>query len=90
MSTLRLLYLFTVATLLAWLPSGTFAGNKHATPSFSIENNWQDRRGKKQEKGKEGRKEEVKEVPQSRKQGKPEEVKSDKREKPKDNKRRND
>jgi hypothetical protein len=52
---------------------------------------YQDRRDKKQERGKENKKPDVKEVPQSRRQEKPGEVKPEKRERPsKENKRRND
>ncbi|AOM79141.1 hypothetical protein BFS30_19380 [Pedobacter steynii] len=82
---------FTAAILFLWLPSGTFARDTHPTSLISLENPYQDRRGKKQERGKEDRKPDVKEVPQSRRQEKPGEVKPEKRGKPsKENKRRND
>lgn len=80
--------MFILALVITWLPLASPASNKRST-SLSIDKiTWQDRKDKKQERGKENKKPEVKEVPQSRKQGKPEEVKSDKKEKPKD-KRRN-
>ena len=73
-----------------WLPFGSFAGYTSvsviSTPHF-----YQDRKDKKQDRGKENKKPEVKEVPQSRKQEKPGEVKPDRKEKPsKDSKKRND
>lgn len=90
MNTLQILRALTTAICIIWLPLGTFASDKQSLSSVFAETTWQDRRDKRQEKGKENKKSEVKEVPQSRKQEKPGEVKPDKREKPKDNKRRND
>lgn len=86
-----------------WLPIGTFASDNTSIPLFSKENAissnenfYQDKRDKRQERGKERKKPDVKEVPQSRRQEKPGEVKpgkreSDKRERPsRDDRRRRD
>lgn len=80
--------MFILALVITWLPLASPASNKRSTSLSMDKITWQDRKDKKQERGKENKKPEVKEVPQSRKQEKPEEVKSDKKEKPKD-KRRN-
>ncbi len=70
------------------MPFGAFAGST-ATLS-NLAGFYQDKRGKKQEREKESKKPEVKEVPQSRRQEKPGEVKPDKKERPQqDNRRRN-
>lgn len=82
MSINRILRYVTVTLLFAGLPFVTFASGDF----------YQDKRGGRQERGKEkeGKKPDVKEVPQSRRQEKPGEVKPDKKEKPdRDNKRRN-
>lgn len=81
--------LFYTAILISWLPSGSFASNKLHIYSIATKITWQDRKDKRQERGKENKKPEVKEVPQSRKQEKPEEVKPDRKEKPKESKRKN-
>ncbi|MCX2453477.1 hypothetical protein OQX61_19555 [Pedobacter sp. PLR] len=103
MSTIKSLRSYTAALLFAGLPFGTFASDKPAIPLFpkentisSNENFYQDNRGKRQERGKERKKPDVKEVPQSRRQEKPGEVKpgkreSEKRERPsRDDRRRKD
>ncbi|SHG40007.1 hypothetical protein [Pedobacter caeni] len=91
MSTNNFFRSFTAAILLIWLPFGIFARDITPTTLISNADFYQDRRGKKQERGKEERKPDVKEVPQSRRQEKPGEVKPEKRERPsKENKRRND
>ncbi|WP_316811606.1 hypothetical protein [Pedobacter heparinus] len=89
MSTAIFFRTLIVALAITWLPLASPASNKRATSLISNKITWQDRKDKKQERGKENKKQEVKEVPQSRKQGKPEEVKPDKKEKPKDKKRDN-
>ncbi|NQX41175.1 hypothetical protein SAMN05421820_107290 [Pedobacter steynii] len=82
---------FIAAILFIWLPPGTFARDTTTTSLISNHNLYQDKRDKKQERGKENKKPDVKEVPQSRRQEKPGEVKPEKREAPsKENKRRND
>lgn len=88
MSINRLFRYITAALLFAGLPFGAFATN--AAPLVPSPEFYQDKRNHKQERGKEGKKPEVKEVPQSRRQEKPGEVKQEKKEKPaQDNKRRN-
>lgn len=74
--------------VITWFPFATLASNRHTNYLNYNKITWQDKKDKKQERGKENKKPAVKEVPQSRKQGKPEEVKPDRKEKPKD-KRRN-
>lgn len=88
MSINRLLRSVTTAMIFIWLSFGPLASYSRAT-LISTPGFYQDRKGKKQDRGKENKKPEVKEVPQSRKQGKPEEVKPDKKEKSsKDTKKR--
>lgn len=73
--------------LLIALPIGAFAGS--TATLTTVADFFQDKRGKKQEREKESKKPEVKEVPQSRRQEKPGEVKPDKKERPQqDNRRR--
>jgi hypothetical protein len=88
MSSNSLFRTLTAVILFIWLPIGAFADNNTAISLTSNPDFYQDKRGKKQEREKESKKPEVKEVPQSRRQEKPGEVKSDKRERPEDNKRR--
>ncbi|WGQ09546.1 hypothetical protein QG516_23830 [Pedobacter gandavensis] len=98
MSTNKSLRSYTAALLFLGLPIGSFASEKVTLPLFSKENTlssnenfYQDRRDKRQERGKEKKKPDVKEVPQSRRQEKPGEVKPEKRERPgRDDKRRRD
>jgi hypothetical protein len=90
MSINRLFRYITLALLFAGLPFGAFAINAAPVTITSSPEFYQDRRGSKQERGKESKKPEVKEVPQSRRQEKPGEVKQEKKEKPaQDNRRRN-
>ncbi|WP_084291460.1 hypothetical protein [Pedobacter nyackensis] len=89
MSSNSLFRTLTAVMLFIWLPIGAFAGNNTAIFPTSNPDLYQDKREKKQEREKESKKPEVKEVPQSRRQEKPGEVKSDKRERPQENKRRN-
>lgn len=81
MSTAIFFRICLTAMIISWLPLASSAGNTRHT---SYKTSWQDKKDKRQERGKENKKPEVKEVPQSRKQEKPEEVKPDKKEKPKD------
>lgn len=98
MSTNKSLRSYTAALLFLGLPIGSFASEKITISLFSKENTissnenfYQDRRDKRQERGKEKKKPDVKEVPQSRRQEKPGEVKPEKRERPsRDDKRRRD
>ncbi|MBB2150425.1 hypothetical protein [Pedobacter gandavensis] len=103
MSTNKFLRSYTAALLFVGLPFGSFASDKPAIPLFSKEDImisnehfYQDNRDKRQERGKERKKPDVKEVPQSRRQEKPGEVKpgrreSEKRERPsRDDRRRKD
>ncbi|WP_316752385.1 hypothetical protein [Pedobacter gandavensis] len=103
MSTNKSIRSYTAALLFLGLPFGSLASDKTAIPLFlkentisSKENFDQDNRGKRQERGKERKKPDVKEVPQSRRQEKPGEVKpgkreSEKRERPsRDDRRRKD
>ncbi|MFA4869044.1 MAG: hypothetical protein WC623_12635 [Pedobacter sp.] len=91
MSIIRLFRYITVVLLFAGLPFGAFATTT-TTGIISKADYYQDKRGGRQERGKGdkgGKKPEVKEVPQSRRQQKPGEVKQEKKEKPeRDNKRR--
>lgn len=90
MSINRLFRYITVALLFSGLHFGAFAVASTPVTIASSPEFYQDRRDKKQERGKEQKKPEVKEVPQSRRQEKPGEVKQEKKEKPeRDNKRRN-
>ncbi|WP_316820974.1 hypothetical protein [Pedobacter gandavensis] len=86
MSTIKSLRSYTIALLILWLPIGSFASGTTSMPLFfkentmsSNENSYQDKRDKRQERGKERKKPDVKEVPQSRRQEKPGEVKPGKR-----------
>lgn len=88
MSSNSLFRTLTAVVLFIWLPIGASAGNKTAISLASNPDFYQDRRDKKQEREKESKKPEVKEVPQSRRQEKPGEVKSDRRERPQENKKR--
>lgn len=89
MSTNRL-YQYILALFFCWLPFGSFAGSNTGTSAILSLDLHQDKREKKQDRGKENKKPEVKEVPQSRRQEKPGEVKSGKKEKPvQENKKRN-
>lgn len=88
MSTNRL-YQYILTLFFCWLPFGSFAGSNICT-SATISADFHQDRDKKQDRGKENKKPEVKEVPQSRRQEKPGEVKSGKKEKPvQENKKRN-
>jgi len=90
MSINRLFRYITVVLLFASLPFGASATNAPPKNESLSPELYQDKRGSKQERGKESKKPEVKEVPQSRRQEKPGEVKQEKKEKPaQDNKRRN-
>jgi len=88
MSSNSLFRTLTAVVVFIWLPIGAFAGNNAAISPTSNPDFYQDRKGKKQERERESKKPEVKEVPQSRRQEKPGEVKSDRKERPQENKRR--
>ncbi|WP_316814728.1 hypothetical protein [Pedobacter nyackensis] len=90
MSINRLFRSITAALLIVGLPFGAFATNITPIRIKSDVDFFQDKKGKKQDRGRDSKKPEVKEVPQSRRQEKPGEVKSDKKGKSdKDNRRRN-
>lgn len=84
MSTANFFRIFITAMIITWLPLASSASNNR---HISYKTTWQDKKDKNQERGKENKKPEVKEVPQSRKQEKPVEVKPDKKETSKDKKR---
>lgn len=89
MNTSRL-FRYTIALFFCWLPFGSIAGSNTGTLITLNADLHQDKKDKKQDRGKENKKPEVKEVPQSRRQEKPGEVKSDKKGKPSgDSKKRN-
>lgn len=90
MSINRLFRSIAAALLISGLPFGAFAINSIPALENSSSDFYQDKKEKKEGRGKENKKPEVKEVPQSRRQEKPGEVKQDKKEKPaQDNRRRN-
>lgn len=87
MSTNKFLRSYTAVLFLIGLPFGSFASYKPTISLFSKEDTfisgehfYQDNRGKRQDRGKERKRPDVKEVPQSRRQEKPGEVKPGKRE----------